>query len=1149
MASFDHLKQALKEILTEDTLSLNQPLSDTQYNAGFDILMHGSEWTSYSDFIIPQLSQLLSQILKSRSSISVLEIGPGSKTVLSYVPIHLRRKIRRYAALEPNALSAASLEQSLFPHLKADYLFPCLENAPDIYQTSFSLDRNPIDDGGKFDIIIFCHSMYGMKPRHSYVRRALELLIEEPEGGVVVIFHRDDNFELDGLTCDRTANFPTGTFSVPNDDATLDTFVPFVTGLVKQDGKLDGEVRSKCHKICRDLACHDQGGPDRLVFTSPQRMVTFTQHATALPELEEQVPCAKKDRTFKSWEARLHQPASIIKPTTIKHVQQCINWALKHKVGLAVIGGGHSANCARPNVVSVDMEAFDQVHIINTDKVRFSPSSDFSVVAEAGCKAGGIIQKALESGLTVPLGSRPSVGAGLWLQGGIGHLTRSHGLACDAIIGAVIVSVESGQLLLIGEVPSQHVPVGAKRPKNEKDLLWAIRGAGTNFGIVISVTFKTYPAPTYSVRKWVFRMSNKTQKRDRLGDLKSIAKDLPRNCSVDGYLYWENGQLHLGVTMFESSTSRVAFKVPAAVVSRLGSEGEHEMVDSVGLFESEMYMSGMHGGHGGGKTTSFKRCIFLKDIAVMQVTDILISAIENRPSQLCYLHLLQGGGAVGNKAADATAFGCRNWDFACVITGVWPRDQDGTKIARTTVEWVYSVARDLLPFCDGVYGADLGPDPRDNVLAMKAFGPNLPRLARLKQFSDPFNVIAYNCPLPKPPVEQKLIILVTGDSAAGKDYCANIWVSTITTCTHGILSARSVSISDATKREYATNFGADLDRLLSDRSYKEKHRSKLTKFYQDQLCKRPQLPMDHFSSVVENAGDVDVLFITGMRDEAPVATFSHLVPDSRLLDLRVQASQSMRQTRKGHLDGDKNNEKDKDTTSNSASNSTTLHYIPSLIFNNDRPGNEAAEAFATSHLLPFLHEDLKRLANMVRAEPDFPSKGIVFRHVLDICQQPGGLTLCTNLLQRHFSGDWAKIDALVCCEAGGFLFASPLGMRLEIPLALVRKSGKLPQPIISVATSPSHISSKELNETNATRVEMNRDSVRNGGLVVIVDDVFATGKTLCAVLELLVELGVPARNISIMVVAELPIHNGREMLRKKGFGEVSIQSLLVFGGV
>ena len=217
-----------------------------------------------------------------------------------------------------------------------------------------------------------------------------------------------------------------------------------------------------------------------------------------------------------------------------------------------------------------------------------------------------------------------------------------------------------------------------------------------------------------------------------------------------------------------------------------------------------------------------------------------------------------------------------------MVTGVWSRDQDGTEAAGAAVGWVYNVARELLPLSSGAYGADLGPDPRDAALAAKAFGPNLPRLVHLKQISDPRNVLAYACPLAKAPRAPTVIIMVTGESCAGKDYCAETWVSVFT---HKGFTARVISISDATKQGYAAATGADLKRLLRDRRYKEQHWAALTAFFQEQLRQRPQLREEHFVDAVKDALDTDVLLITGMRDEAPVATFSHLVPNSRLLRL------------------------------------------------------------------------------------------------------------------------------------------------------------------------------------------------------------------------------------------------------------------------
>ncbi|OCK73616.1 hypothetical protein K432DRAFT_430495 [Lepidopterella palustris CBS 459.81] len=1156
MATLESLKRALRQKAKAIASTPEQPLSDTEYGAGFDILVGDSGWMTYQDFIVPQLSQLLIALLTSRIHISVLEIGPGPKSVLGYIPDHLRQKVRKYTAFEPNDLFATRLEEWLCCTSETESPLPHLENPPNIHRIPFAL-KDKIESGvstrignddERYDIVLFCHSMYGMKPKRKFIERALEMLVERPQGGMVVVFHRDVALDLDGLVCHLTASFPAGVVRVLNEDKVLDCFAPFVAGFTMQNVDVD-KVRYEWRKECRALGRREEAHPDHILFSAPNIMAVFTQHATALPELTAQVPLIEGDKLVKNREARLYSPASIIRPTDVQQIQQCVQWALKHRVGLTVVGGGHSGHCLWPNVVSVDMGAFDQIHILpaGLDGGDLVSDSDPLVVVEAGCKVGNIIRKTMAAGVTVPLGAGPGVGAGLWLQGGIGHLARCHGLTCDAIIGAVVVSVDSSQVFYVGCVPSQHRPAGAVRPKNESDMLWAIKGAGTNFGIVVSVAFRTYAAPTYLTRNWVLPLSDNLDARLRLNDFDNLfARELPRNCSADAYLYWDAGRMQLGVTLFESSTTNSTSATPTPGGVIWGSEGDCKVVDGVELFETEMYVSGMHGGHGSGKTSSFKRCLFLKRIGEANVADRLVAAVESRPSPLCYLHLLQGGGAVGDIAADATAFGCREWDFACVITGVWPRDQDSTEVAQSAVRWVYNVAGDLLSLSSGVYGADLGPDPRDAALAAKAFGPNLPRLARLKRSLDPHNVLAYACPLPKTPLEQKLIILVTGKSCAGKDYCADVWVSEFIKCPNKSITARVVSISDAIKRDYATATGADLSRLLLDRAYKEQHRPELTMFFEEQVRQRPRLPEENFLNVVNGAADVDVLVITGMREEAPVAALSHLVPNSRLLEVHVQASEQTRRIRRGYHDGDNNDDGNKDGKT-SESNLTPLNYSP-LIFNNDTTGNEEAKRFAKHYLLPFFHEELQRLASMVRLIPDFPRPGIGFRHVLGISQQPGGLVLCTSLLRKHFTNDWAKVYAVACCEVGGIVFASALASQVGVPLLLIREAGKLPPPAVSVAKPPSNISSLASNNENEKRIEMARDVIPRGAPVVVVDDVLASGKTLCAVLELLEKTGIVAEDVSIMVVAEFPVHRGRELLRQRGFGRVNIQSLLVFGG-
>lgn len=1176
MATLDSLKRTLRQKVEEATLlSPKRSLSDAQYSAGLGVLKQGTGWLIYEDFIIPHASRLLGPLFDSRSDVSVLEIGPGPTSLLSYLPRHLRHKVKKYKAFEPNSLFAVRLEESLGPKPEREATFPSLESPPDICRQPFDVedkkgsdttrtDKPSFHDDEKYDAIIFCHSMYGMKPKHMFIERALKMLTGSPyhldEGGLILVFHRDNgDLHLGNLACYQTASFPNGVVCVTDNDDELDAFASFVAGFSMAGGTdASNTIRAEWRKECRVLARRDEDQPGVLLFSSPEIMVAFTLCSNWLRELEDMVPLAESQRTVKNREALLHHPLPVVQPTEIEHVQGAVHWALECDLGLTVVGGGHSGHCLWPNVVSVDMGAFNQVHIVKGDEYEKDPTSGSLVVVGAGCKTGDVISKTMAEGLTVPLGARPSVGAGMWLLGGIGHLARLYGLTCDAIVGAVIVSVEDhNQVLCIGQVPSQHQPAGSIKPENDADLLWAIKGAGTNFGIVTSVVFQPYEAPTYRSRNWVVKLGDGLKAQKKISEFeRCITKHPQRNISADAYLYWEGGKLRLGVTLFEASTSETllssrqtsSFEEASSDFNFFWGPGDDlEVTDGVDLFDAEMYVSRMHGGHGGGKTSSFKRCVFLKHIGESEIAGHLVAAIESRPSPLCYLHLLQGGGAVCDVAPDATAFGCRDWDFACVITGVWPRDQDGTAVERCATQWVYDNAEKLLESsdCHGAYGADLGPDPRDSALATKAFGPNRRDLALLKSTMDPRDVLAYACPLPKISLEQTIIILVTGESCAGKDFSADVWVSMLH---HNQLTARVVSISSATKREYAAAKGADLGRLLWDRAYKEQHRPALTAFFKNQEMERSDLPEQQFLSVVRSAGDVDVLLITGMRDEAPLAASSHLVPECRLLEVYVQASDQNRLSRGGRNNGDGSNKTSKGDSSQS--DTTVLPYGPSLIFTNDTPGSEAAEEFAEKHLFPFLRHELQDLADMVGTVADFPRQGIEFRHVLGIVQEYGGLPLATSLLQSHFVGDWATVDSIASCEAGSFIFASALALQVNVPLLPIRKAGKLPPPTVSVTKKPSYVSSVVSDDAQEERIELELDKVPKGpdAGVVVVDDVLSKGETLCAVLELLKKAGVRAENVSIMVVAEFPAHRGRELLRQRGFGRTSVQSLLVFGG-
>lgn len=146
----------------------------------------------------------------------LLEIGPGLKSVIRYLPYYIRHKVRRYIAFKPNDLFAIRLDDWFHPISGIEPPLPYLERQPDIHQMPFAPDNNNkntrsgisvrISDSERFNVVLFCHSMYGIKPKRKFIEQALKSLNEYPEPGIVAVFHRDGDLNLDGLVCHSTAS-------------------------------------------------------------------------------------------------------------------------------------------------------------------------------------------------------------------------------------------------------------------------------------------------------------------------------------------------------------------------------------------------------------------------------------------------------------------------------------------------------------------------------------------------------------------------------------------------------------------------------------------------------------------------------------------------------------------------------------------------------------------------------------------------------------------------------------------------------------------------------------------------------------------------------------------------------------------------------
>lgn len=174
-----------------------------------------------------------------------------------------------------------------------------------------------------------------------------------------------------------------------------------------------------------------------------------------------------------------------------------------------------------------------------------------------------------------------------------------------------------------------------------------------------------------------------------------------------------------------------------------------------------------------------------------------------------------------------------------------------------------------------------------------------------------------------------------------------------------------------------------------------------------------------------------------------------------------------------------------------------------------------------------MNADLSRARSLIRDVQDYPSAGIVFRDLTPMIADAKALRAVVDALGEfapgatHFAG----------LEARGFIFASAMAARLERGCILLRKPKKLPREKFSV--------SYDL-EYGKDSIEIHKDALSPHDKVLIVDDVLATGGTLCAAIELLSMT--QAHCLGSAVVAEIGFLEGRKRVTQR-FPDHRIDSL------
>jgi adenine phosphoribosyltransferase len=168
------------------------------------------------------------------------------------------------------------------------------------------------------------------------------------------------------------------------------------------------------------------------------------------------------------------------------------------------------------------------------------------------------------------------------------------------------------------------------------------------------------------------------------------------------------------------------------------------------------------------------------------------------------------------------------------------------------------------------------------------------------------------------------------------------------------------------------------------------------------------------------------------------------------------------------------------------------------------------------------------LRSWVRAVPDFPKPGIMFRDITPILASPDALRETI----RQLAVPWrsAGISKVLAAEARGFVFGAPLALELQAGFVPVRKPGKLPWQ--------THRFSYDL-EYGSDSLEIHTDAIAPGDRVLLIDDLLATGGTMEACLKLAQQQ--QAEIVGAAFVIELAFLNGRQRL-----APVPVHSLLTY---
>jgi hypothetical protein len=404
------------------------------------------------------------------------------------------------------------------------------------------------------------------------------------------------------------------------------------------------------------------------------------------------------------------RPALIVRCAGTSDVIRGVDFAHAHDLLLAVRSGGH--NVAGKAVCDGSL----MLDLSPMKGMRVDPARR-RARAQSGLTLGEFDHETQAFGLATPLGVVSMTGiAGLTLGGGLGWLNGKHGLACDNLLSADVVTAD-GRLLTASE-------------EENEDLFWGIRGGGGNFGVVTSFEYRLHPVGPVLAGGLRYPAA---KARDVLRFYHEFASGCPDELSTSALLgRAPDGSLVAGITVCYCG----AIEEGERVLRPLRAFGS-PLEDGIRPMAYTALQSAPDQGFSPGQQHYWKSSNLehLSDEAI----EVMVRLVKEMPSPSSGVGLQQMHGAASRVDPAATAFPHRDEHYDLLILSQWANPAD----SEENVRWTRELFEAMQPFVGkGVYVSNLGEEEGDRV--KEAYGEHYERLVALKDRYNPTNLFRLN---------------------------------------------------------------------------------------------------------------------------------------------------------------------------------------------------------------------------------------------------------------------------------------------------------------------------------------------------------------------------------------------------------------------